>query len=286
MSAYLETSFDSKSYQNNRPTYPLSLYNAIMSYHSADTHTLVDVGCGTGIATFPFLEYFDKAIGCDPSSKMLSSAEEKRTTLCESEQNRIEFKQVAAESLSTVIPENSVDMVVGAESIHWVKHKQFFEEAYKILRPRGTLAFWFYVEPIFLDYPEANKVFQQYVYEDKRYLGPYWPAEMQLVKNYGKSIVIPQDKFQDIESEIFVPLETKVTTAFRLIKNNYTIGDLKNLICTWSIYHTWKEDNKESSEDVADLIVKKLQDKCGWDDHIELRVEWGTSYYLMRKRGP
>lgn len=284
MSTYLKSSFDSENYDVNRPTYPPSLYEAVMSYHDLGTKLVVDVGCGTGIATYPLLVYFEKVIGCDPSARMLIPAEEGHKKLPKKDQGRVEFKSVAAENLSDIFAENSVDMIVGAESIHWVKHALFFEEAYKILRPHGTLAYWFYVEPVFLDYPRANKIFQSFVYEDERYFAPYWPLEMQHVRNFGRSIIIPKDKFKNIESEIFEPLITKGNTAFRMIRNDYTIENLRSLLRTWSIYHSWRENNKESGNDICDMLVEKLQNACGWNSDSKLRVEWGTSFYLARKR--
>lgn len=257
-----------------------------MNYHDMGTKLVVDVGCGTGIATYPLLRYFDKVVGCDPSATMLIPAEEERGKLPKKDQARIEFKKVAAEKLSDVLLENSVDMIIGAESIRWVNHALFFEEAFKILRPHGTLAYRFYVEPVFLDYPEANEIFQSFVYEDERYFAPYWPPEMQHVRNFGKSITIPREKFENIECEIFDPLKSKKTTAFRMIRNDYTIENLRNLLRTWSIYHTWKEKNKESGNDISDMLVEKLQNRCGWNRDTKLRVEWGTCYYLARKREP
>ncbi|QLL33668.1 hypothetical protein HG536_0E05790 [Torulaspora globosa] len=284
MSLYLNKSFNANNYQSFRPTYPPSLYECIMQYHRLTRGTVVDIGCGTGIATFPLLKYFEKVIGCDPSAKMIQNAEEQRQVLEDVQKHRIEFKIIPAEKISSVIPDKSADMIVCAEAIQWVDHTIFFETVSKILKPGGTLAYWMYADPIFLDYPEANKLFRTFVYEDPKYYASYWPPEMQYVRNLGKTIVIPKDKFQDITGEVYNPLDCDKKTAFSIAQNDFTIQKLKNWLRTWSIYLKWQEANRDANVDITDLLVGKLQEKCGWDDNTKIRIEWQTCYYLARNR--
>lgn len=284
MSLYLKKSFNADNYQSYRPTYPPSLYEAIIQYHRLPRDTVVDVGCGTGIATFPLLDHFEKVVGCDPSKKMIQTAEEQRQLLADADADRIQFKVVPAEEISDVIPRDSADMIVCAEAIQWVNHPVFFDVASKILKPGGTLAYWMYADPVFLDYPEANTLFRTFVYEDHNYYASYWPAEMEYVRSLGRTIVIPEDKFEDITGQVYDPLESDKKTPFLIAWDDLTIERLKNWLRTWSTYLRWQEDNQDAKIDIVDLLVQKLQEKCGWDNSTKIRVEWQTCYYLARNR--
>lgn len=285
MATYAENKFDSDYYKNNRPTYPDSLYNAIMNYHQAGKGTVVDVGCGTGIATFPLLKYFDTVVGTDPSSKMLEPANKLRQELPARDKQRIRFEIVSAEKLSEKFEDNSIDMITGAESIHWVKHEEFFHESYRILRPGGTLAFWFYVEPIFLDFSEANTIYEKYVYRNDRYMGPCWEQPgKDFLRFFGRDIVIPKEKFADIEKHEYIPLKSEKKTEFQIKKYEYTMRSFRNYLYSWSAYHTWQKRHGKDGKNVADMFVDELKETFGWSEDTEIRVEWGTVYFLARKR--
>ncbi|SCV00150.1 LANO_0F05446g1_1 [Lachancea nothofagi CBS 11611] len=285
MSTYSEESFDSDFYQKNRPTYPESLYEAIKSYHDGVSEIAIDIGCGTGISTFPLLRYFSKVFGLDPSPTMLTPANKCKEDLKPEDRSRIEFKVCAAEKLSTLFNEDSIDIVVGAESIHWVDHRRFFEEAHRVLRPHGTIAYWFYVEPIFLDFPEANEIYEKYVYEDPAYMGPLWKPGKEYLRLFGETIRIPDDKFYEIKKHIYRPLKSEHKTAYFEQRNSYTLGDFRRYLRSWSAYHTWQQIHGGPDRDIAEMLIDELKLKCNWgEETTKLRVEWGTAYYMARKR--
>ncbi|KAM3164790.1 putative S-adenosylmethionine-dependent methyltransferase CRG1 [Lachancea thermotolerans] len=284
MSLYLSGVIDSDKYQKYRITYPKSLYEAIMAHHAGGRLLAVDVGCGTGIGTFPLLEYFDTVVGCDPSAKMLATAAQVREKLPGASRRRVSFQQAAGEDISRLFEERSVDMITGGESIQYVKHDEFFRAAARLLRPGATLAFWFYADPVFVDYPEANTIFKHCTYEDQCSFAPLWPPEMELVRKLGESIQVPSHEFEMVHSEVNVPLKTKGTRSFRVTREGCTLKDLRDLISTWSVYDAWKKNNKDCAEDVIDALIEKLKRGCGWDDNIKLRLEWETSFYVARRR--
>ncbi|CUS21147.1 LAQU0S02e07030g1_1 [Lachancea quebecensis] len=285
MSTYSENSFNSDFYQENRPRYPESLYEAILSYHNSSLKLAVDVGCGTGISTLPLLKSFEKVIGCDPSPTMLDSAKKFKNTLPGDDKDRIEYRVCDAEGLASMYATNHVDLVTGAESIHWVDEERFFEQAFQILKPNGTLAYWFYVEPIFIDYPQANAIYEQYVYEDPAYMGPQWKPGKEKLRFYGEAIKMPEDKFTDIERHVYRPLVSKGKTAYYYGRDSMTVDDLRQYLRSWSAYHTWQQKFGGGGADVAELLLDELKIKCGWDEtSTRLKVEWGTAYYLGRKK--
>ncbi|SCU98283.1 LADA_0H11848g1_1 [Lachancea dasiensis] len=284
MSTYSEKSFDSEFYQENRPTYPKSLYRAIVSYHQGPAVNVIDIGCGTGISTFPLLEYFGSVIGSDPSSTMLTSAERMKSRLNPHDQNRLKFQQCAAEEISSLAKNSTVDMVVGAESVHWLDHDRFFDQVHQVLRPGGTVAYWFYVEPIFLDFPEANVIYEKYVYEDPAYMGPLWKSGKENLRYFGEPINIPHDKFGELQKHIYRPLQSNVKTQYYEHREAFTMNDFRKYLRSWSAYHTWQQKYGGTGADVAEMLIQELKQRCNWDEQTPLRVEWGTAYYMARKK--
>lgn len=123
----------------------------------------------------------------------------------------------------------------------------------------GTLAYWFYVEPFFLDYPKENQIFQQYAYEHAKCFDPYWPAEMNDVKNFGKSIIIPTEKSKVYKSEIFVlpcSTEDEKDDATGIIQKIFTLKDFGSFVRTWLVYQTLCENNNNSTADILDIIIE------------------------------
>ncbi|KAH3898650.1 class I SAM-dependent methyltransferase SCDLUD_004972 [Saccharomycodes ludwigii] len=285
MSVYKDQKFDSQYYQDNRPTYPESLYKEIFSYHKGERETAVDVGCGTGISTFPLLKYFDHVIGTDPSTKMLEPANdlkedfEKKNT-----EKTIKFSCSKAETLSSVIPADSVDLVTCAEAIQWIDTEKFIKEAYKVLKTNGTLAIWNYMSPSFIDYPKANEIYEKFVFDDERYLGPCWPQPgKSTFQNFCKDIKVPADMFSDVIRVDYVPMKNNEKTAFQIARDDYTIADFRKNISSWSICHIWQQRYGSEGKDIADIFVNELKEEFGWTDDTKLRVEWGTFYILARK---
>lgn len=68
-----------------------------------------------------------------------------------------------------------------------------------MLKYGGTLAFWGYSDPVFVDYPDASLILNKYVYLDSEYLGPYWeyPGTNLLRGNY-RDVTIPSDLFTEV----------------------------------------------------------------------------------------
>lgn len=281
MATYAEKDFDSDNYNVNRPRYPKSLFDAVFEYHQGSTKLALDIGCGPGTASFPLLSYVDKLIATDPSDVMIKPGIQ---AITEELKDRIEFKVAPAEDLTKVVPEDgSIDIIISAEALHWVKHDVFFKEAARVLRKGGTLAFWGYVEPRFIDFPEANDIYQKYVYEDPRYMGPKWvqPGK-DFLRYFFNDVHVPTDLFENIEKHDYYPGETKSHTAYYHGDQNYTMKNFLDYLQSWSAYHTWQKDHPD--ENIALMFVNELKETFGWSDQTELRVEWGTTYTFARKK--
>lgn len=279
MATYLEKDFDSHNYNSNRPRYPASLFNALLQYHNGPTQLALDVGCGPGTASFPLLNYVDRVIATDPSSMMIQPGIESTTPELT---DRIEFKVAPAEDLS-IIGDGSIDLLISAEALHWVDHPKFFKEAARVMRAGGTLAYWGYIEPRFVDFPKANEIYERYVYEDERYMGPCWvqPGK-DFLRFFFNDVHVPQDDFQDVEKWDYYPGVTKEHTEYFHGDEKYTMKKFHDYLSSWSAVHTWRQRNE--GEDIVDLMITEMKTRCGWTDDTEIRAEWGTVYVFARRR--
>ena len=105
----------------------------------ADTHCVLDLGCGTGVLTRMIADKLNPgaggmAVGIDAAAKMIRVARKKRATI-----NCI-FEAMAAESLS--YENDSFDGVVSSLFFHHVPldlKARALAEAYRVLRPGGRL---------------------------------------------------------------------------------------------------------------------------------------------------
>ncbi|CCH41124.1 Ubiquinone/menaquinone biosynthesis methyltransferase [Wickerhamomyces ciferrii] len=283
MATYAEKDFDSNNYNVNRPRYPNSLFNALFEYHQGPKNLALDAGSGPGTASFPLLDHgVEKVIATDASDVMIKPGVESITPDLK---DKIEFKVFPAENLIEPLEGQTADLVIVAEALHWINHDEFFEQASKALRPNGTLAYWGYVEPRFIDFPKANEIYQKYVYEDDRYMGPKWiQPSKNFLRYFFNDVHVPNECFKDIEKHDYYPGETKTHTAYFHGDSKYTMKKFIDYLQSWSAYHTWQKDNVDKGEDIAILFTNELKETFGWTDETELRVEWGTTYTFARRK--
>jgi len=94
---------------------------------------IVDLGCGTGRFTQPLAQRFDaKAVGIDPSDRMLAVARAKEDGAC------VEFRQAEAEKLP--LANGSVDMIFMSMVLHHLRDRlAAARECHRILRAGGRI---------------------------------------------------------------------------------------------------------------------------------------------------
>ncbi|ROW08522.1 hypothetical protein VMCG_03279 [Cytospora schulzeri] len=138
------TSEQGKHYSEHRMAYSKTLYQNIISHHTSTggkRGTVLDLGCGPGTAIFALAEFFDEAIGLDPSDGMISTAH----SLLAAKQPKpnIRFGISSAEDIdSSLVPDSSVDLITAATCAHWFDMPRFWPTAARVLRPGGSVAMW------------------------------------------------------------------------------------------------------------------------------------------------
>lgn len=306
MATYSEMTFNSQHYDDSRPNYPQPFYKELIKYHTkkGDAKLAIDIGCGSGFVAFQLVNYFDSIIGTDPSSTMIEQCNSNiPPEWLRNSPKKISFMKGTAEHHPVSIKENSVDLITGAECCHWVNHKQFFDESYRVLKSNGTLAYWFYKDPVFIGYPEANKVYTNYTYnssfdespdeEFERYMGPYYQQPgHDYLRSLMKEIEVPTDKFYDIVRHEYIsnihgaPKENEdpyITKTPLFIKKTITMKWFLDYVKSWSAYHTWMTHHGDKY-DIAEKFVAELKQKMNWNDDTEIDVIWDTVYTFARKK--
>lgn len=121
-----------QDYAIYRSGYSNELYDFIAQFGLRRGASILDVGCGTGIASEPFAMNGFPVTGIDPSPAMLAAAAQRLPNAT--------FVQGEAEALP--FPNERFDVVISAQAFHFVDRARALSEAYRVLRPGGIIAIW------------------------------------------------------------------------------------------------------------------------------------------------
>ncbi|EME43811.1 hypothetical protein DOTSEDRAFT_53103 [Dothistroma septosporum NZE10] len=294
MATFAKASFGHASYAAFRPSYPTSLYDRVLSYHSGPKTLCLDLGCGTGIATRVMSKHFIRAVGTDPSPGMVKQAQAGSS---QEQYPNVEFRQGSGESTS-FLKDGEVDCVVAAQAAHWFDYAKLWPEMRRLVRKGGTIAFWGYKDHVFVDYPHASKVMMDYAYSthpDK--LGSYWPQPgRSYLQDKLRIIQPPAEEWEDVQRVEYEP-ETKGRHSGEgtlFMEKRTTVGQCKEYVRTWSSYHGWKETHpgrearsKGGDGDVMDQMFDEIaeRDVQFREDENEIDIEWGSAIVMARKKG-
>ncbi len=139
-------------YDRHRPRPPAVLLETLARYVRVERPGLVvDLGCGTGLATRAWAGRAERVIGVEPNAAMLAQAEPA--------EEGVEFREAFAQD--TGLEDGCADIVTCSQSLHWMEPEPTFAEAARILRPGGVFAAYDYDWPPVVD-PEVDAAFDAY----------------------------------------------------------------------------------------------------------------------------
>lgn len=164
----------SGQYAKNRPTYPASLIDFIVSHVSA-YETAWDCATGNGQVALALAGHFKSVIATDASKEQLEQAIPHPS---------IQYIQSRAESTS--IASSSIDLITVATALHWFNFNSFFKEVDRVIKQEGFFAAWGYGSV------SVNYEIDPYIHDFYRNLiGPYWPAERIFMDQHYDTIPFP-----------------------------------------------------------------------------------------------
>ncbi|POR35581.1 Trans-aconitate 3-methyltransferase [Tolypocladium paradoxum] len=302
MSLFGRATFSAAGYAAARPTYPASLFDMVLAYHNAQSPkgTLLDLGCGHGLIAREMSPQFDQVMGLDTSTGMVKQASSM------TDDAKVTFRQGGAEDLG-FLPDQSVDMVVAGQSAHWFDYSKAWPELSRVVKPRGSLAFWGYKDNVLVGHPRANKIFDEFCYADGHVapglegMNAYWEQPgRNKVRNLLREVEPPTAQWRDVRR---ILCDVRDDTAevpdaeTAWMRKRIKLGELEAYVRTFSAFQGWRDAHPEAKSraeggqgDLADILMDRIVESepqwkamgDGWRD-AEAATVWGT-YILLAKR--
>jgi SAM-dependent methyltransferase len=122
-----------EQYDRIRPQYPVELIDTLLAHQP---RTVLDVGCGTGIASRLFIARGCDVVGLEPDPRM---AEVARRSGVHVEAGTIEEWEAGSRRF---------DLLTAGQSWHWVEPRRGAARAAEVVRPGGRIGlFWNQAQP-------------------------------------------------------------------------------------------------------------------------------------------
>lgn len=167
------------SYSRYRPEYPDTLYERLMPL-VPNRGRAWDCGTGSGQVARVLAAYFEEVQATDLSAAQIEQAQGPEN---------VTFSVATAEQSG--LADNSVDLIVVGQAIHWFDFEAFWQECRRVAAPNAVLAFWTYG----LADAGLPDDFERHYHSDV--VGPYWPAGREHVDALYSSIHAPFKRLAD-----------------------------------------------------------------------------------------
>lgn len=235
-----------EAYARFRPEYPAELAACLASIASG-RRLAVDVGCGSGQLTRQLAEHFTAVIGFDPSPEQIAHA---------APQENLGYACASAEALP--LPGHSASLITAAQAAHWFDLPRFYGEVRRVAAPHAVLALISY-GVLCLD-GEPGARFETFYWQE---IGPYWPAERQLVDSGYATLEFPF---------------TELSTPEIAIRREWNLEELLGYVSTWSAVRRAREAGRE---ELLQRFAADLAERWG-DPATRRAVRWPINMRIGR----
>jgi ubiquinone/menaquinone biosynthesis C-methylase UbiE len=128
------TAFDTLAefFEVGRIGYSNDVYNNLISFGLKQSHNVLDIACGTGLASGPLIVNNFRVAGIDVSQTMLDRAKARYPSA----------RWVIGDAEKIALADGSADVVICAQAIHLLDRDAVLNESMRVLRPGGLLSIW------------------------------------------------------------------------------------------------------------------------------------------------
>ena len=139
-------------YAEMRPGYPPALFDEMVAFAGLPAGgRVLEIGCGPGNATLPMAERGYHILAVELGARLAAHA----TRTCQPYRGRVEFHVGAFEDWP--LQERAFDLVMAADSLHWISPEFAYPQAAAALKDLGAVAFFWHV-PVEVDGPLADEL--------------------------------------------------------------------------------------------------------------------------------
>jgi SAM-dependent methyltransferase len=236
----------SAAYAAFRPRYPDALFD-FLAQQAPALDAAWDCGTGTGQAAVGLARHFARVIATDASEDQIAHA---------TPHSRVSYRVAPAEASG--LPDQSVDLVTAAQALHWFDRPRFWNEARRVLRPRGVIAVWTYV--LCEIAPDIDTILRRFYAVT---VGPFWAPERRLTEQRYRTIEFP---FAEFAAPHFV------------IEQCLSLDEVAGYVRTWSATRGFV---RQHGHDPVEELARELAPY--WGDPQRARLaRWPTAMRVGR----
>jgi SAM-dependent methyltransferase len=292
------------NYAKIRPGYHPNLYRTIIDQHTStggQLNSILDVGCGPGVAIEALAPHFTHATGIDPSEGMIKNA--RLLTVTTSTSQPIRFEIGSAESLGTnlspPVEDASVDLITASTAAHWFDMAKFWPAAARVLKPGGSVAIWTVGDAkMHRDMPNAAAIQAALDEIEERELKPFFAPGNLLTRSLYADLLLPwtaSPSIPDFDEVTFFRKEwgPDANDSDEFWLGNavmYDMNMIEKIMGTTSPVQRWREANKElvgTERDVTRLMrraIERLLQEAGVEEGKEFVKSSIKGVLLMVKK--
>ena len=128
------TAFDTlaEAYDAGRIGYSNDVYNNLVSFGLTQSHNILDIACGTGLASGPLVENRFRVIGVDQSQAMIARAQAHYPS----------GKWLIGNAEKLGAADGAVDVAICAQAFHLIDRDAVLNEMMRVLKVGGFLSVW------------------------------------------------------------------------------------------------------------------------------------------------